>query len=348
VSEYLNFLKQHKDLIEIAEASLKTGGVRMERRPDGHLDFVIYPGKITSPKALRYLQVLYQEAQGKFPILADAWNYLNVMLYGPKIYRPSLEECEALEEVELKLPVSAYSQPFPTFIIEFPKEYREDRSVIGEVYLGMGQKAMEQVKPYAISVCHNRESASITTSILVNTSQGTSLASVIGAPDAKTIEDDLAKRLVSSMQCHADEILIQKRCTRIALNACLMLTDRGMRQSKGEEDKVAQRLRDKIEKSKRKGEHVLLRKGMQEELRMVPLVYEFTQEVNIRKIVGSRDACVSLPTGRQVRPHWRSAHWRMQAHGVGLTQHKRIFVPHVMVNKHYFFGKEGDTQVVQK
>jgi hypothetical protein len=46
----------------------------------------------------------------------------------------------------------------------------------------------------------------------------------------------------------------------------------------------------------------------------------------------------------QRRPHWRRGHWKMQAHGPGLTQHKRLFIKPVIVNRHLLVGDLGALQ----
>ena len=59
---------------------------------------------------------------------ADLFHVLSVskaIADGPKLFRPTVEQCEALENTEIKVPFDFYQQPFPTVIIEIPREYRQ-------------------------------------------------------------------------------------------------------------------------------------------------------------------------------------------------------------------------------
>jgi hypothetical protein len=51
------------------------------------------------------------------------------------------------------------------------------------------------------------------------------------------------------------------------------------------------------------------------------------------------DASCEGSTGTTVRAHWRRAHWRQQACGEGLRQHKRIRIPKVLVNRDTLDGE---------
>ncbi len=42
---------------------------------------------------------------------------------GPKVFRATAEQCQALEHVEVNIPLRDYRQPYPTMLVEFPSEY---------------------------------------------------------------------------------------------------------------------------------------------------------------------------------------------------------------------------------
>src|SRR5262245_43717192 len=60
--------------------------------------------------------------------------YLDGMLlhHGPKVFRPTPDECDALAEIELSLPLAEYAQPFPAFQVEYPHAWRARNAVEGE------------------------------------------------------------------------------------------------------------------------------------------------------------------------------------------------------------------------
>jgi hypothetical protein len=45
--------------------------------------------------------------------------------YGPKLFRPTYEQCLALEHTSINFGFEDFHQPFPTVILELPKEYRD-------------------------------------------------------------------------------------------------------------------------------------------------------------------------------------------------------------------------------
>lgn len=55
----------------------------------------------------------------------------------------------------------------------------------------------------------------------------------------------------------------------------------------------------------------------------------------------------SIPTGKEVRTHWRRGHWRNQAHGEKHLEHKRKWIHPVLVNKDKGIAETGHIYEVQ-
>lgn len=95
----------------------------------GHLDIAFAFHRITDPTARRYAEAAYGGAYESYggPKKAVIWLYAvsRLIAEGPKVFRPTTEQCQAMEHVELRLPMSQYRQAFPTMLVEFPREYLE-------------------------------------------------------------------------------------------------------------------------------------------------------------------------------------------------------------------------------
>ena len=69
-----------------------------------------------------------------------------------------------------------------------------------------------------------------------------------------------------------------------------------------------------------------LRKPKRDGKRMIPGLYaaRFIGDLQIRSKPIPREP--TDPTGRHLPGHWRSGHWKRQAHGVGRSQRKLIWI----------------------
>ena len=99
---------------------------------------------------------------------------------GPKLFRPTFEQCLALEHTSINFGFEDYHQPFPTVILELPKEYRE-------------RIKQEYKVPFAPSfvLAHKFKEANVLT-VSSWFSHTNVIVNVLGAsPDYPTIEDAL-------------------------------------------------------------------------------------------------------------------------------------------------------------
>ena len=101
---------------------------------------------------------------------------------GPKVFQPTNEDCEALENTACTMAFEDYKQPYPVVIIEFPAEYRKHLAEVGKL-----KKA-----PSHVIVHHEPSQGFITINAFFD--RDNILSQIIPArPEYKTIEDAITK-----------------------------------------------------------------------------------------------------------------------------------------------------------
>lgn len=337
------YLEDKRHLYPLLDAIHQTNALRLVRSSlaaDADFDF---DGTRLSRLHLAFVNGMFAHVGRNIAACLDLFSLIRLVGDGPKVFRPTAAECFALEEVQVRIPVSAYAQPFPTFCVEFPEEYRLARRTEGIGVFG----GTESYSPVAQVLTHLPEIGVITGATITDSADGAVLCGMIGSPGAETIEADVMRRLGDnhSAAINDDELTTERRAVRVALNACLLLMDRGFRKlpHSDEAERLSKQLRAKA----------TARPGVLDDIRRrrraIPTAYVIEQNVDVRRIIRGDvpDSVAEDATKRRVRPHWRSAHWRMQRHGAGLALSKRVLIPHVMVNADHFGGSNSETFVSQ-
>jgi hypothetical protein len=249
---------------------------------------------------------------------------------GPKIFCPAFDQCLALENTEANVTFDFYKQPFPTMIIELPKEYRE--------HLKQEFNSRE-VPQYVLAYQHTNGMLALTAwinrdNVIVNCM----------SPSGRyeSIEDAIVKNRRSDDL----DFKIAEITQRLALNFSLMMTmlgvkivgpldqeafKRNTRHAKGDDPKKAARARKFLEST----------------------VYlcEFQQQIKFYDVSHEGKGGTGEGTGQEHRspkPHWRRGHFRQQAHGPQMTLRKLVFIKPVMVMSKFFAGDKSDTTVTYK
>lgn len=252
---------------------------------------------------------------------------------GPKVFFPTHEECEALEEIELRIPVADYAQPFPVFTVEFPESFAKARSPKG--INGIVETPLFQ------SIYHDPKEQ-IILGVSANRCGMSCMVAAAGSKPDIEIEDDLNR--IEKSDLSSEESVVNAKCFRIAINASLLLLENGFRADRlSAEDGFVKKLRKRISSGPTD-----LRATNSAILRTIPTIVEFTQTISIRSQVGHINQAEHTATGTTVRPHLRRAHWRMVRHGVGKAFSKRMFFKHVFVNKKYLVGETPPVEVNYK
>lgn len=217
---------------------------------------------------------------------------------GAKVMRPSVEVCRVLSHVDLHLHLSDYAQPYEGMGVIIPKEIAGTATDL-------------------LTACHWRPGLGIHVSTFVGEYL---LYQTIGPHWPHTIEEHFGVN--NGFLEHAvaeDAEGLCKQITRIVLNLGLLAVERGVREVPL--DPQAQRRRHRAKYEIRFGELAAL--DAQEVI---------IQDLDIfLKNSSSSSWEEGDGEGRQ-RMHRRRGHWKMQPHGPGRSQHKRIFVHSYLVN----------------
>lgn len=282
----------------------------------------------------RWLQFLEAIGRGGSDALGEFWPQAGMFAQGIKAYCPTADEFEALGRVEVRVPWPEYRQPFETVAVVVPDEWHP-----GEVSTDVGRLtvAVSRHDPgigfYSLHVASARPSGDPLSSLV---SFNTWLPG-----DTETIEDYLARldnRTSESMDGAEAKALEFVR--RAALNACLLLANKGARRVGPANPEYAERLAKSLAK---KNLPESVRRANEDALRAMPVLYGFDQHV---RVFEREPGAGGSAAGGTVRPHWRRGHWAHQAHGPGGGLRKLVFRPAVMVNADRFGGDLADTKAV--
>ena len=153
---------------------------------------------------------------------------------GPKIYRPTVDETEALEHVELRLPVSEYEQPFETFAVEYPEAYASRRR------LPYADTATEQSPVLAVAH-HNRDW------LLVGIFTEDNAADTIGI-DLRNGDRSMEQALHANIGA-ATHLPHLRSLLRVVLNACLLLTNYGCERVGYDDPKGTKKLKERANRN---------------------------------------------------------------------------------------------------
>lgn len=246
---------------------------------------------------------------------ADYFSQLAISTWlvdGPKVFRPTAEQCAALEQIEVRVSLEDYSQPYPALAVELPRELYD--SYVCCV-------CFRHPRPYFIGCLFSRDHLhDITTTVARN--------------DGEYME----KSLTSFEENCREDAPWASRVLRVACNACLALSHYGSHLNylfPKEVDSDRRLARENSERGNR----------AKRRLSLAVQVASFDQEVVLHRTERKKWEGEPGCSGREMPPHWRRGHWRTQPCGIGRSQRKRILVPPVMVRADLFVGQPSNTEV---
>jgi hypothetical protein len=266
------------------------------------------PGWDQNPMLERVLTIA--ERNGVLPLVwLDA--LAAALAGGPKLFRPTEEQFEVMEQVELRLPFDAYRQPFPAVTVQVPPGARarierltgkpagwapawvlvRHRPRVGEspaaLFTGARMDGMDQTDFF-----HERH-------------------------EFPFIEGGIRARYLRPGDEEAPFVAMEA-VTRASLNLMLMLAHWGHKGG-GPLDPEA------YAKHRRKPQLERLRHGDFLTVNMV-------QDVLLRAAPAAAEVGEpGEPTGRELRPHWRRGHWRHQRFGPGGAAVRLQFIEPVLI-----------------
>ncbi|QDU94127.1 hypothetical protein [Lignipirellula cremea] len=255
-------------------------------------------------------------------MLLQVLAYSKLLANGPKVVRPTSEQCEALSHVDLNLKFREYEQPFPVFIVEIPAAYRV--KLTDEYHF----PCPRFVIPY-----YDRELPFL--AVLADGGKTNECVFTVFSPSLTETEMEvgLASRNGQDGNDYSQAIVLE----RIAINLSLLLTRYGF-QNDGPLDSKAVAKQKKLlgGKSVRKAKRA--RRLLDASMTCISL----SQDVQFVGKAGVSDG--STGTGSKKTPHWRRGHFRHQRVGPGRCESRLTFIPPILINSESFVGELADTE----
>ncbi len=286
--------------------------------------------------------------------LISFWLTAQMVAKGPKVFQPSLERCLGLEQIEIRLSVADYVQPYPVMVVEFPEDYQKRRvcppmpesEEEGNVVLFVGHQKMGcPTLPKGTA-----RAMGAPTCVLIGTPppagkaiwlsivfEGGYQFNLAMKPTDATIEAGLVREFGEDSYFGFDSITpaegrICASAVRVAVNAMLLMARYGCQSLGPKDPSHYQRLQHYLQLARKK------QRGIPEaerNLRLVPQLYGLPQNIVLYRTKRSKPTDAANPgSGPMRRPHWRHGHVKMHAYGPERSQRKLIFIPPVMVNGH--------------
>lgn len=261
-------------------------------------------GYSARPKHRTWVSSIWRDGADAFGMLALSHWFAD----GPKVYTPSLGQCEALEQVELRIDLEHYRQPYRAIMVELPPG---------------------RYGPFVNALCAHHDG--MVTILVSSGDHEHDICTTVGSPDCP-MEDSINKY---SDDCAGmrDEAV---PALRVALNSCLALAHFGCEKRRALQKQVESDRRLAAEDSDR-GRRARVR------LKTAVQVLSFTQTVDFRQRDEAGASGEAGHSGHEVSPHWRKGHWAMVPCGVGRAERRLTFRRPCMVRKDLFAGQASDT-----
>jgi hypothetical protein len=282
----------------------------------------------------------------EFDIIGSLWydTLAKALAGGPKIFRPTPEQCEALQHAEAQYSFKDYRQPFPVIILEIPPAYKE---MLKEKY------GIEESPQYVL-VNHDERNSFITVSAFYNKSN---IITHI-TPDRveyATIEESLKQNRdrrrdnTQHLPDSENEFNAAENVQRLGVNFAMMMSLYSVKVT-GPIDPNNYKMWEKESTSKRNnGEFTRAAKEAQANLAAAMHQIQFNQQVSFYDEIEEHiEIAQGVDIGklhRSPRSHWRRGHFAMQACGIGHRDRKMIFRKPLLVRANYFFGDVKDAAV---
>jgi hypothetical protein len=276
------------------------------------------PALLKCPRLLNFIKCLASEQPGE---LFALYVQSKALAEGPKLLSPTTEQCVALEHVDVNISFDDYVQPFPTFLLELPQEYRRRLS---DRY---------QFECPEVVVTHHDARTKYILSFRSSGVPGVPSTHHVMAPRGNTVEEALRISVEAGSDLDQSEVI-----QRVALNFGLLMTYCGVR-NLGPADPKSHATHLRNARRRNRGKADRARHLLDAEINLI----EFEQDVVVydRQDAARTD---SEGDGSSRRPHWRRGHFRHQFYGHSRAFRKLIFVKPVLVNAHRFQGDPADTE----
>lgn len=275
------------------------------------------PALLNYPHLIAWIQELFPTQL--LPLL-ELYAKSKALAEGPKLLCPAAEQCEALEHVDVNVSFDDYAQPFPTFLLGLPLDYRRK---LADRF---------QVECPQLFLIHHDARTRYIFSFRSEGDAGISYCHYM-LPYLKTVEE--------ALRCGEEEgnaFRQSKVIQRVALNFGLLMTYYGVRDL-GPVDPQSheKQVRNSGRKNRAKADRA--KHLLDAEINLI----EFEQDV----VVYDRSEAQQSDSeggGSARRTHWRRGHFRRQVCGHARSARKLIFIKPIFVNAHRFQGDVADTE----
>lgn len=264
----------------------------------------------------------------------EGYTMSRMLSEGPKVFTFDALTCEALENFDLNVACADYRQPFPSVVVELPKDYVQRRIVPFEA----GTHAPD------FAVVHHDPERNVVLLIVRMTSHQV-LTRLLKLDLAPTLEEvwDMGKRawgLEDSLAMTPEENALGTAICKLALNVCLLGTAYGVKGLGPENPTHHQRLQRHAQVARKKHRDRIEQAAI--DLLTHPMRFAFAEDVVLfQRESGEVGGDGNDKGGWTVTPHWRRGHWRWQPCGPGRSERKRIAIPSVLVNGHLMVAAPG-------
>lgn len=282
----------------------------------------------------------------KYDVLSTLWllTLSKALAGGPKLFRPTWQQCEALEETDATFPFQMYKQPFPVVILEIPKEYQE--LLIKKHGVTNG--------PSHVLVHHDAEREFISLSAFYN-KRNIITHVTPNREEYETIEDSIVKNRERRMSHGVPlskedeaEFKVAEVVQRLGMNFCMMMTMLGTK-VQGPLDPTKLKELEVAAQGKRKGKTSNRAWKALQQLQGQMYLVKFEQEIDFYDEI---EEDTPVAAGQDIdmlrkspRTHWRRGHWRQQPYGPGRLLRKAKFIKPLLIRSKYFVGEHKDTSV---
>lgn len=300
-----------------------------EKRTAFHVDWdkiKAAPGFDQHKEFLHRILKASPETIGDYLALVWMEAFATCLADGPKLFQPTAEQFDSMQHVELRLPIADYRQPFPAMVVRIPTDSRRESARRTNVSLNnapqwvMLRSGVTKAGKVFVFVGHHFH---------LEGKDNTHFFQ--DRVEFESIEDALLSRIPKEGE-GPESFDFVEWSGRACLNLMLMLTHYGHRNAGPLNPTEYAKHR-----SKKNLQH--LKYGDFEAIQM-------TQHVVVREVVYTGRGEDPIPSGVEMRPHWRKGHWAMQPHGPGSKLRKRIFRRPVLIRPDRIVGDLGDSQAV--
>ena len=295
----------------------------------------------------------------EFDVVGTLWYHTlsKALAGGPKIFRPTPLQCEALQHTEARYAFKDYKQPYPVITLEIPEEYQ----------VQLKEKYGIEESPRYVIVNHDDKNRFITVSAFYN--KGNIITHI--TPDRAeydTIESSLVRnrdRRQDSIQEVAGRFVMPgnpalqgstegefdaaENVQRLGINFAMMMSLYTVKLA-GPLDATNYKIWQQESRQVRRG-GVPTRRALEAQQKLAAAMQliqfdqkvEFYDEVEEQVEVGQGVDIEKLH--KSPRSHWRRGHFVMQPCGIGRRERKMIFRKPVLVRAKYFLGDIKDASV---